>query len=200
MCQQRQNHQLQIERHGLYTEYIQWCLLEARSQREFDEAKRAANSDLQRLVEEAEAEKRALAEEQRKCKLMQELTALAKWLKDNRQFMADMKDSIDKVKDPYLQFAARLRETTRAIPLSGVHFESGEALVRDMEHYMETVRKCFSSDEARDAFKVAELLRTYYGEINEEAELLSECKRLKESLAVSANMAVSGNLRLRDSE
>ncbi|KAJ1958666.1 hypothetical protein EC988_000167 [Linderina pennispora] len=171
-------------------------IFSARSQRQFDEAKQLADNELQRLLEEAEAEKQALLEEQRRYKLMRELTALAKWLKDNKPFMADMKGCIDKVREPYMQLAARLRDTTRAMPVTGVHFESSAALVKDLEQYMEAVKMCFSGDDARDMFKVAELLCTYYGGSEEETELMSECIRLKESLAVSANMAVSGNLRL----
>ncbi|KAJ2816903.1 hypothetical protein GGI24_005581, partial [Coemansia furcata] len=104
---------------GLYATYLQWQLIEARSQIQFDEYKAAAAEELDRLSREAEQAKRLLVDEQRKLKLMREYSALSMWLAANKQTLVDMGAQVSSVREPYTRFSEQLKQTTRAMPISG---------------------------------------------------------------------------------
>ncbi|KAJ1964364.1 hypothetical protein GGI12_001477 [Dipsacomyces acuminosporus] len=177
----------------IYSTYIQWCLIEARSQMAFDEAKAAAVEELDRLACEAELAKQALMDEQRKLKLMREISALCGWLAENKQFLVDMCTQVSKVKASYTRFSDSLAQTTRAMPISGVYFDDCESLVRDLDEFVGAVSQCFpkSSPSVQSMFALAARLNQYYRSLQQEQMLLSECTRLKESLRLSTVMAVS---------
>ncbi|KAI8322680.1 hypothetical protein GQ54DRAFT_142634 [Martensiomyces pterosporus] len=185
---------------GLYASYIQWCLIEARSQMEFEEARAAASEDLSRLVNEAEQANQALVDEQRKLKLMREISALSIWLAENRQHLVDMRSQIARVRAPYTAFGESLAQTTRAMPIADVCFDDCESLVGDIEKFADAVAQCFPKDSprVRDVFLMAGRLRQYYRALRHEQELLSECSRLKQSLEFATTVAVSKKLGAGD--
>ncbi|KAJ2723384.1 hypothetical protein GGI07_002659 [Coemansia sp. Benny D115] len=175
---------------GAYGEYLQWLLLEARGQMCFDEAKAAAALELERLAQEMTEERRMLAEERRKLKLMRELAALSRWMTGNRAHLESMRRQVDGVGAEYLRLGRQLAETTRAMPLKDVQY--GDGLVADMDVFAATVAERFAGDSAvAEAMQMAACLGTYYRGAREEARLLSECQRLKESLEHTAALASS---------
>ncbi|KAJ2681796.1 hypothetical protein H4R19_007260, partial [Coemansia spiralis] len=119
----------------LHATYLQWLMIEARSQLAYDAAKEAAGAELGQLERDAEAARRELADEQRKLKLMGELAGLSRWLAANRHFLAAMGTQIEGVRDAYTGFSERLGRTMRAMPIAGVHFSDHPSLVRDLEGY-----------------------------------------------------------------
>ncbi|KAJ2162857.1 hypothetical protein GGF46_000239 [Coemansia sp. RSA 552] len=178
---------------GAYASYLQWLMIEARSQMAYDEAKEAAGEELSRLADEAEEARRDLFEEQRKLKLMRELAALSKWMHTNRPLLADMAGLVGRVREPYTRFGQGLAQTTRAMPISGVYYSDSESLVRDLEGVVEAVSHSFPPDSpaVQSAFRGAEKINRLYKARRQEQELLSECMQLKESLAHSTALAVS---------
>ncbi|KAJ2298405.1 hypothetical protein IWW55_004478 [Coemansia sp. RSA 2706] len=176
-----------------YTEYLRWQLLEARSQAAFDAAKSAAGSELSRLADEAELAKRELLEEQRKLKLVRELAALSGWLAGNRRYLEGMGEQIDSVRQPYTQLSRSLAHTTRAMPISGVHFSDAPSLVRELDGFRDAIARCFPGDApgVQDMYAVAAKLNRFYQAQRQEHELLCECKRLKESLEQTTALAIS---------
>ncbi|KAJ2000955.1 hypothetical protein GGI04_003938 [Coemansia thaxteri] len=171
-------------------------MIEARSKIEFEENKAAASEELERLVREAEQAKRALAEEERKLKLMREYCALTTWMSANREALADMGAQIARVSEPYTKFSQSLAETTRAMPISGVYYSDGEALVDDMQKFADAVSSSFPATESnvKDLYGMASRLSRLYKALGQERELLSECDRLKQSLEHAAVLAVSSKL------
>ncbi|KAI9500598.1 hypothetical protein BX070DRAFT_254831 [Coemansia spiralis] len=193
--QERANIQ-QASSTDLYSTYVQWLMIEARSQMAFNEAKEAAAVDLEHLAYEAECAKQALADEQRKFKLMRELDALSRWMTSNRGFLVDMKTQIARVRSSYSKFSESLDCTTRAMPISNVHFSDAESLVRDLQGFVDSVASSFSKDSKaiQQIMQLTSKLNQYYKVLRQEQELLSECSRLKESLSHTAALAVSGSI------
>ncbi|KAJ2114690.1 hypothetical protein IW146_002891 [Coemansia sp. RSA 922] len=181
---------------GLYATYLQWQLIEARAQIQFDENKAATAEELDRLSREAEHAKRLLVDERRKLKLMQEYSALSTWLAANKQTLVDMGAQVSRVREPYTKFSEQLKQTTRAMPISGVHFRDGESLVNDMQGFVDAVEHNFStkSEEVRDVFKMACRMKQYYKGLAQEQDLVTECDRLKQSLEHTAVLAISSKL------
>ncbi|KAJ2862848.1 hypothetical protein GGH94_004003 [Coemansia aciculifera] len=181
---------------GLYATYLQWQLIEARAQIQFDENKAAAAEELDRLSREAEHAKRLLVEEQRKLKLMQEYSALSSWLAANKQTLVDMGALVSSVREPYTKFSEQLKQTTRAMPISGVYFRDGESLVNDMQGFVDAVEHNFSgkSEQVQDVFRMASRMKQYYKGLAQEQDLVTECDRLKQSLEHTAVLAISSKL------
>ncbi|KAJ2800028.1 hypothetical protein H4R21_003333 [Coemansia helicoidea] len=168
-------------------------MVEAQAQQAYDAAKEAAADELAKLERDAEAARRELADEQRKLKLTSELAGLSRWMAANRRFLTDMGAQIDGVRDAYTAFSERLARTTHAMPIAGVHFSDHSSLVRDLEGYADAVAQNFPRDSpaVQSTFAEASRLSRYYGARREERELLSECQRLRESLAHTAALAMS---------
>lgn len=179
-----------------YASYIQWLLIEARSEMAFVEAKEAANEELRKLREEAEQDKQELMEEERGLKLMQEYAALSRWLDGNRQYLLDMGKQVSQVKESYTRFSDSLAQTTRAIPVSGVHIRDGKSLVNSMQEFVNAIEQHFPKDlpEVQNLYAVASRLNQYYSKLAQEQELLSECSRLKQSLEHTTSLAISRRL------
>ncbi|KAJ1732453.1 hypothetical protein LPJ61_002040, partial [Coemansia biformis] len=170
-----------------------WLMVEARSQRAYDDAKAAASEELERLAREAETAKAELAGEQRKLKLTRELAALGRWMAANRHLLADMGAQIESVRGAYTAFSERLVRTTRAMPIAGVHFSDHQSLVRDLEGFADAVAQSFprNSPAVQSMFAMASRLSRYYSGRRQEQELLCECRRLRESLAHTTALAIS---------
>ncbi|KAJ2039728.1 hypothetical protein H4S03_001501 [Coemansia sp. S3946] len=168
----------------------------ARAQIQFDDNKAAAAEELDRLSREAEHAKRLLVDERRKLKLMQEYSALSTWLAANKQTLVDMGAQVSRVREPYTKFSEQLKQTTRAMPISGVHFRDGESLVNDMQGFVDAVEHNFStkSEEVRDVFRMASRMKQYYKGLAQEQDLVTECDRLKQSLEHTAVLAISSKL------
>ncbi|KAJ2016434.1 hypothetical protein IWW57_005523 [Coemansia sp. S610] len=181
---------------SLYATYLQWQLIEARSQIQFDENKAAAAEELERLSREAENAKRLLVDEQRKLKLMREYSALSTWLAANKQTLVDMGAQVSRVREPYTRFSEQLKQTTRAMPISGVYFRDGESLVSDMQGFVDAVDRNFpkSSENVQDVFKMASRVNQYYKGLAQEQDLVAECERLRQSLEHTAVLAISSKL------
>ncbi|KAJ1819473.1 hypothetical protein LPJ60_003749 [Coemansia sp. RSA 2675] len=181
---------------SLYATYLQWQLIEARSQIQFDENKAAATEELERLSQEAENAKRLLVDEQRKLKLMREYSALSTWLAANKQTLVDMGAQVSRVREPYTRFSEQLKQTTRAMPISGVYFRDGESLVSDMQGFVDAVDRNFpkSSENVQDVFKMASRVNQYYKGLAQEQDLVAECERLRQSLEHTAVLAISSKL------
>ncbi|KAJ2792547.1 hypothetical protein GGI18_000314 [Coemansia linderi] len=169
---------------------------EARSQIQFDENKAAATEELERLSQEAENAKRLLVDEQRKLKLMREYSALSTWLAANKQTLVDMGAQVSRVREPYTRFSEQLKQTTRAMPISGVYFRDGESLVSDMQGFVDAVDRNFpkSSENVQDVFKMASRVNQYYKGLAQEQDLVAECERLRQSLEHTAVLAISSKL------
>ncbi|KAJ2844535.1 hypothetical protein IWW36_005150 [Coemansia brasiliensis] len=180
-----------------YAEYLQWLMIEARSQIAYDEAKDAATEEIDQLAAEAETAKQALLEEQRKLKLMRELFALQKWMDSNQPYLESMLKQIDSVRSVYSKFSSQLAQTTRAMPISHVHCADPQLLVQDISRFADTVAQRFPKDQpsTQHAYLMASKLRSFYRAQQEEQELLCECRRLKESLEHATALAVSQGLR-----
>ncbi|KAJ2081885.1 hypothetical protein H4R24_001981 [Coemansia sp. RSA 988] len=176
-----------------HSTYLQWLMIEARSQIEYDEAKFSAHAELERLASEAEAAKRALSSEQRRLKLMREHAALSRWMRDNRKYLVDMKDQVNSVRSAYTKFGKSLAQTTNAMPISDVYFSNTQALQRDLEVFADAVNQNFPADseEVQNLFLAASKLGKYYKGQQQEQELLSECQRLRQSLEHATALAIS---------
>ncbi|KAJ2232045.1 hypothetical protein IWW45_005263 [Coemansia sp. RSA 485] len=174
-------------------EYLQWLMIEARSKIVFDEAKAAATEELGRLQAQAEEEKQKLHDEQRKLKLVREFVALDKWLLKNRALLEDMRKQVSNVSDSYTRFGSSLELTTRAMPISDVSFSDADALVGDMQRYVDAIQSHFpcESSEVKDMFAAADYLSKLGKLRHQEQELLSECGRLRESLEHGAALVSS---------
>ncbi|KAJ2018966.1 hypothetical protein GGI06_002623 [Coemansia sp. S85] len=169
---------------------------EARSQIQFDENKAAAAEELERLSREAENAKRLLVDEQRKLKLMREYSALSTWLAANKQTLVAMGAQVSRVREPYTRFSEQLKQTTRAMPISGVYFRDGESLVSDMQGFVDAVDRNFpkSSENVQGVFKMATRVNQYYKGLAQEQDLVAECERLRQSLEHTAVLAISSKL------
>ncbi|KAJ1664777.1 hypothetical protein IW140_005165 [Coemansia sp. RSA 1813] len=176
----------------VYSTYIQWQLIEARAQMAFDAAKDAATEELEHLTNEVQVAKQELANAQRKHKLMTELDALLRWLAANRQHLTAMEAQVARVRQPYTTLGGSLAHTTRAMPIRNVHYGDGESLVREMQAFVDSVETSFARDQepVRDAMAVAAKLNRFYKAQSQEAELASECSRIRESLAHTAALAI----------
>ncbi|KAJ2800131.1 hypothetical protein H4R20_004175 [Coemansia guatemalensis] len=181
---------------GTYSTYLQWLMIEARSQIEYDAAKAAAQSELERLTSEAEAAKRALVSEQRRLKLMREHAALSIWMRDNRKHLADMNEQVNSVRSAYTKFGESLAQTTHAMPISDVYFSDTQSLERDIEGFVDAVGQNFPADseDVQNLFLAAGKLGQYYKGQQQEQELLSECQRLRQSLEHTTALAISRDL------
>ncbi|KAJ2777251.1 hypothetical protein H4R18_005248 [Coemansia javaensis] len=178
---------------GVYSEYLQWLLVEARAQTAYDEAKAAAGHELGRLADEAAAAKRGAAEAQRKLKLMRELAGLAQWMAANRASLAAMAAQIGGVRAAYAAFSDGVAHAARAMPVAGVHFAGPQALQRDLEAFAAAVGRAFpAADPAvQRTYAAAARLRRLYEAQRLERDLLCECRRLRESLAHASALALS---------
>ncbi|KAJ2503677.1 hypothetical protein GGH96_000017 [Coemansia sp. RSA 1972] len=176
-----------------YPAYVQWLLTEARSQMAYDDAKSDALDKLTRLTTDAEHARRLWVEEERKLQLMREFAALSKWMADNRSHLEAMKTQVEGVREPYARFGQSLAHTTRAMPISDVHFDNAHELVRDMQGFVDTVATCFPSESmaVQGMYDGASKLSRFYRAQRQEQELLAECQRLKESLEHSTALAIS---------
>ncbi|KAJ1946992.1 hypothetical protein GGF37_000769 [Kickxella alabastrina] len=166
-------------------ERLQWQLLLARSQMQFDSAKSAAQREINQLVGEAEEAKRALFEEQRKLKVMQELVALDSWINGSAGMaVREMGRVVGEVAEAYLRFGRGMQMTTRAMPVGGVWYEDEARVVADLERFVAEVAEAFPPEDprVRSVFCVAEALRQFCQGRREEARLGAECGRLKASL------------------
>ncbi|KAI7832066.1 hypothetical protein BX661DRAFT_179739 [Kickxella alabastrina] len=166
-------------------ERLQWQLLLARSQMQFDSAKSAAQREINQLVGEAEEAKRALFEEQRKLKVMQELVALDSWINGSAGMaVREMGRVVGEVAEAYLRFGRGMQMTTRAMPVAGVWYEDEARVVADLERFVAEVAEAFPPEDprVRSVFCVAEALRQFCQGRREEARLGAECGRLKASL------------------
>ncbi|KAJ2667703.1 hypothetical protein IWW42_005746 [Coemansia sp. RSA 1085] len=183
--------------HAQYAEYLQWLMIEARSQIAYEESKEAATEEIDQLAAEAEAAKWELLEEQRKLKLMCELFALHKWMDSNQPYLESMLKQIDSIRTVYSAFSSQLAQTTRAMPISHVHCADPQALVQDISRFADTVAQRFPTDQPsiQHAYSMASKLRSFYRAQQEEQELLCECQRLKGSLEHATALAVSKGLR-----
>ncbi|KAJ2661323.1 hypothetical protein IWW48_002476 [Coemansia sp. RSA 1200] len=183
----------------LYSTYLQWQLIEARSQMVFDAAKDAAADELGRLAGEAQAARRDLADTQRKHKLMTELDALARWLAANRRDLAEIGAQISRVRQHYTVFGGNLAHTTRAMPIRNVHYGDGESFVREMLAFVRSVGNNDNSNntngpDARVAMDAAAKLSRLYRAQRQETELVSECARMRESLAHTTALAIGRSI------
>ncbi|PIA18308.1 hypothetical protein COEREDRAFT_79805 [Coemansia reversa NRRL 1564] len=178
---------------GTYATYLQWLMIEARSQIQYDEAKSAAHVELERLANEAEAAKQALFSEQRRLKLMREHAALSKWMSDNRKHLVDMNAQVNSIRAAYTKFGENLAQTTHAMPISDVYFTDTLSLEGDIEGFVNAVSQNFPADseEVQSLFLAADKLGQYYRGQRQEQELLSECQRLRQSLEHTTTLAIS---------
>ncbi|KAJ2195577.1 hypothetical protein IW145_002754, partial [Coemansia sp. RSA 521] len=176
-----------------YPAYMQWLLTEARSQMAYDDAKSDALDKLTRLTTDAEHARRLWAEEERKLRLMREFAALSKWMAENRSHLDAMKTQIEGVREPYVRFGQSLAHTTRAMPISDVHFDDAHGLVHDMQGFVDTIATCFPPESmaVQGMYDGASKLSKFYRAQRQEQELLAECQRLKESLEHSTALAIS---------
>ncbi|KAJ1852377.1 hypothetical protein GGH12_003545 [Coemansia sp. RSA 1822] len=176
-----------------YPAYVQWLLIEARSQMAYDDAKSDAFDKLTQLTTDAERARRLWVEEERKLRLMREFAALSKWLADNRSHLNAMKTQIEGVREPYARFGQSLAHTTRAMPISDVHFDDAHELVHDMQVFVDTVATCFPPESmaVQGMYDGASKLSRFYRAQRQELELLAECQRLKESLEHTTALAIS---------
>ncbi|KAJ2862356.1 hypothetical protein GGI22_002217 [Coemansia erecta] len=181
---------------SVYSAYLQWQLTEARAQMVFEEAKEAAAEELERLAIEAQVARQELANAQRKYKLMTELDALTRWLAVNRRELAHMGAQVSRVRQPYAALSGGLAHTARAMPICNVHYGDGEALVREMHAFVDSVEEGFGPDQGpgRDAMAVAEKLNRLYKAQRQESELASECARIRESLAHTTALAIGRSI------
>ncbi|KAJ1761202.1 hypothetical protein LPJ58_001314 [Coemansia sp. RSA 1591] len=172
---------------------MQWLLTEARSQMAYDDAKSDALDKLTRLTTDAEHARRLWAEEERKLRLMREFAALSKWMAENRSHLDAMKTQIEGVREPYVRFGQSLAHTTRAMPISDVHFDDAHGLVHDMQGFVDTIATCFPPESmaVQGMYDGASKLSKFYRAQRQEQELLAECQRLKESLEHSTALAIS---------
>ncbi|KAJ2741949.1 hypothetical protein H4S06_005804 [Coemansia sp. BCRC 34490] len=190
----------------LYSTYLQWQLIEARSQMVFDAAKDAAADELGRLAGEAQAARRDLADTQRKHKLMTELDALTRWLAANRRDLTEIGAQVSRVRQHYTVFGGNLAQTTRAMPIRNVHYGDGESFVREMHAFVRSVGNNASDNsdgngnsnnngpDARVAMDAAAKLSRLYRAQRQETELVSECARMRESLAHTAALAIGRSI------
>ncbi|KAJ2358379.1 hypothetical protein IWW50_001096 [Coemansia erecta] len=176
-----------------YASYLQWQLLEARSQMAFDSAKTHASETLAQLSSDATAARHVLLDSERKLKLMRELAALTRWMSHNRESLAGMGAQVERVREPYGRFAEQLERTTRAMPVSDVHVGDTQTVVRGMHGFVDAVERSFPRGEppVERMYEVAGKLSRFYKAKRQEQELLCECRRLREALEHTTALALS---------
>ncbi|KAJ2559789.1 hypothetical protein EV175_000174 [Coemansia sp. RSA 1933] len=180
----------------VYSTYIQWQLIEARAQMEFEAAKEAAMLELSQLAIEAQNAKKEQHKAQRKHKLMAELDGLTRWLASNRQELVDMGQQVSRVSGPYTTLSGGLAHTACAMPIRNVHYGDGETLEREMRGFVGSVEQSFGKEDSsvRDAMDVAEKLNRLYRAQRQESELASECSRIRASLAHTTALAIGRSI------